>query len=392
MTKATRPNNRQRPSKTGPGLYFHIPFCTKRCRYCGFVSEVRKPLPEAAYAGALLQELESRAEAFQTAPLASIYFGGGTPSKFAPETIARLIQRCRDIFPMRRSPEITLEANPESVTKKKLAGFRAAGVNRLSLGVQSFNPKHLAFLGRLHSAAQARRAAQAARDVGFENLSLDLMFAIPGQTLADLGADLDRAMELGADHLSVYELTWEKDTELERARQQGKVQPMDEELAAQMFLEIEETLADADLPRYEVSNFARPGFECRHNLSGWALDPYLGLGAAAHSLLPSGERQANVPEVEKYLEQVKRTGRAVAGSEPPDPERERREYIFLSLRTTGGISLRDYQKRFGRELIHEKAEVIESLQAVKLISLKQGRLKLTPKGFLLADAAALELI
>lgn len=389
MTKATRPKSR---SKTGPGLYFHIPFCTQRCRYCGFVSAVREPLPEAAYAEALLKEMGSRAEAFQAEPLASLYFGGGTPSKLSPETIGRLIQRSREILPMRRNPEITLEANPESVTRKKLAGFRAAGINRLSLGVQSFQPKHLATLGRLHSADQARRAVRAARDVGFENLSLDLIFAIPGQTQADLDDDLRQAIYGGANHLSVYELTWEKDTELERARRQGKLQPADEELAAQMFLEIEETLADADLPRYEVSNFALRGFECRHNLSGWALEPYLGLGAAAHSLLPSGERQANVADLDQYLAQVKRTGQAVASSEPPDPERSRREYLFLGLRTAAGISLRDYRRRFGRDLLIEKAEAIAALQTLQLILVDRGRWQMTDRGFLLADEIALQLI
>ena len=390
MTRATR---RKCPSKTGPGLYFHIPFCTRRCRYCAFVSEVRLLLPEAAYAAALLRELKTRAPSFAAAPLGSIYFGGGTPSKFAPQTIGRLIASSRAIFSVRPDLEVTLEANPESVTPKKLAGFRAAGVNRLSLGVQSFCRKRLALLGRLHSAGQARSAARAARAAGFTNLSLDMIFAIPGQTLPELAADLDRALALEPDHLSVYELTWEKDTELERARQRGELQPAAEELAAEMFLRAAEKLAAAGLARYEVSNFARPGFECRHNLSGWALEPYLGLGAAAHSLMPSGERQANVAEVSKYLDQVRKTGQAVAGSEPPDPERERREFIFLGLRTAAGISLADYQQRFGRELPAEKAEAIQSLQALKLISLiKRGRLRLTPKGFLLADAATLELI
>jgi oxygen-independent coproporphyrinogen-3 oxidase len=354
---------------------------------------VRLPLPEAAYAAALLWELKTRAPSFAAAPLGSIYFGGGTPSKFAPQTIGRLIASSRAIFSVRPDLEVTLEANPESVTPKKLAGFRAAGVNRLSLGVQSFRRKRLALLGRLHSAGQARSAARAARAAGFTNLSLDMIFAIPGQTLPELAADLDRALALEPDHLSVYELTWEKDTELERARQRGELQPAAEELAAEMFLRAAEKLAAAGLARYEVSNFARPGFECRHNLSGWALEPYLGLGAAAHSLMPSGERQANVAEVGKYLDQVRKTGQAVSGSEPPDPERERREFIFLGLRTAAGISLADYQQRFGRELPAEKAEVIQSLQALKLISLiKRGRLRLTPKGFLLADAATLELI
>jgi len=349
-------------------------------------------LPEAVYAAALLRELETRAPSLRAAPLGSIYFGGGTPSKFAPPTIGGLLAAGQANFSVRRDLEVTLEANPESVTEKKLAGFRAAGVNRLSLGVQSFNPKHLAGLGRLHSADQARRAGRAARAAGFENLSLDLIFALPGQTLKELALDLDQALALEPDHLSVYELTWEKDTELERARQQGKLKPVSEELAAEMFLLAAGKLAAAGLARYEVSNFARPGYECRHNLSGWALEPYLGLGAAAHSLLPSGERQANVPDLNGYLDQVGKVGRAVASFEPADPERERREFIFLGLRTVQGISLADYQKRCGRELLAERAQAIQSLRALKIISLRRGRLHLTPKGFLLADAAALELI
>jgi len=389
MMKASPPKP---SSKTGPGLYFHIPFCRKRCRYCAFVSEARDPAPQAPYAEALIRELEFRAESFPVPPLASIYFGGGTPSLFSPATISRLLAASRDHFPTRREIEITLEANPETLTERKLAGFRQAGVNRLSLGVQSFSAKHLTALGRIHSARQAKAAARAGRAAGFKNLSLDLIFALPGQSPAELTADLDQALGLEPDHLSVYELTWEKNTELEQARQRGESAAVAEEPAAEMFLLAAEKSAAGGLARYEVSNFARPGFECRHNLSGWALEPYLGLGAAAHSLLPTGERRANVGEVGRYLRQVKRTGQAAASSEAPDPERLRREFIFLGLRTGAGISLAEYRKKFGRDLLAGKRGEIQSLETLKIAQCRAGRLQLTPKGFLLADAAALELI
>ena len=378
--------------KTGLGLYLHIPFCKRRCRYCAFVSNARRPLPEAAYAAALLREMEARAGALASAPLASIYFGGGTPSLFSPATIGRLIEAARSCFRVRREVEVTLEANPESLTPSHLARLRERGINRLSLGVQTFSEEQLERLGRIHSAAQARTAARQARAAGFDQLSLDLIFALPGQTLAELEADLDQALALEPDHLSVYELTWEKNTELDRDREQGKLEPADEELAAEMFLLVAEKLEAAGLFRYEVSNFSRPGFECRHNQSGWKLEPYLGLGAAAHSLLRSGERQANLAGVNHYLNQVGKTGRAVAASEAPDLERLRREFILLGLRTSAGISPAEYRKKFGEDLLAGKAESLRSLQALKIIERKNGRLRLTRKGFLLADAVVLELV
>ena len=378
--------------KTGPGLYFHIPFCQRRCRYCAFVSNVRRPLPEAAYAAALLREMETRADDFVAVPLASIYFGGGTPSLLAPATIGRLIEAARSRFRVRHHVEITLEANPESLDLAKLKQLRRAGINRLSLGVQTFSDRQLQRLGRIHTAGQALTAGRQARKAGFENLSLDLIFALPGQSLAELEADLEQALALEPDHLSVYELTWEKGTELDRLRREGKLTPMDEDPAAEMFLLVGEKLAAAGLRRYEVSNFARPGCECRHNLSGWQLKPYLGLGAAGHSLLPSGERQANAADLKTYLAQVKKAGKAIVATEPPDRERARREFILLGIRTATGISRRDYRAQFGRDLWQEKAEAIRSLTQMKITRKSSQRLYLTPKGFLLADAAALELI
>lgn len=378
--------------KTSLGLYIHIPFCKRRCRYCGFVSNVRRPLPEAAYIAALLREMEARADDFVAVPLASIYFGGGTPSLLAPATIGRLIQAARSRFRVRHHVEITLEANPESLDLAKLKQLRRAGINRLSLGVQTFSDRQLQRLGRVHTARQAGSAARQARKAGLQNLSLDLIFALPGQTLAELEADLEQALTLEPDHLSVYELTWEKGAELERLRKEGKLKPVDEDLAAEMFLLVGEKLAAAGLRRYEVSNFSRPGCECRHNLSGWQLKPYLGLGAAGHSLLPSGERQANATDLKTYLAQVKKTGKAVTATEPPDRERARREFILLGIRTAAGISRRDYRAQFGRDLWSDRAESIRALEEMKVCRQSRSRLQLTPKGFLLADAAALELI
>jgi oxygen-independent coproporphyrinogen-3 oxidase len=274
------------PATSEPfSLYVHIPYCISKCPYCDFNSHVVPEIPELQYTEALLRELDyfARLSDWQDRPAQSIFFGGGTPSTFAPGTIGRIIQRVAALLPVEPSCEITLEANPGTVDQENFSGYREAGVNRISVGVQSFQPRLLKFLGRAHSADDARRALKVIKDTGFENFSFDLMYANPGQTLAELEADLDTALNFQSPHLSAYNLTFEEGTPFHHEYRAGKLRPLSEDEEIAMAELIESKLARAGLDRYEISNYARPGRQSRHNVNYWRGGDYLGVGAGAHS-------------------------------------------------------------------------------------------------------------
>jgi oxygen-independent coproporphyrinogen-3 oxidase len=258
-------------------LYIHIPYCDSKCPYCDFNSYAAKRWPEADYCAALIRELEGYAAepAWREGELRSVFFGGGTPSLFDPASIGGLLSAVTRLWPRQGEPvEITLEANPGTVDRAKLAGFRAAGVNRISFGVQSFHPRHLERLGRIHSAAQAIAAIGLAREAGFTNLNFDLIFAVPGQTVEEWEADLEMAVALAPDHISAYSLTYEDGTVFGAQRRSGRIVPVPEEVEVAMFARTQVRLAEAGFAHYEISNYARPGRECRHNLNYWHTGPY----------------------------------------------------------------------------------------------------------------------
>jgi putative oxygen-independent coproporphyrinogen III oxidase len=337
-------------------LYIHIPWCQAKCPYCDFNSYAAAAWPEAEYTRAIVAEMRSRAAdaPFLGAPLRTIFFGGGTPSLFAPDSIAAIIDAASATFGIEPGAEITLEANPGTVDYDKLAGMRTAGVNRLSMGAQSFDDDVLKYLGRIHRAGDTRAAARAAHRAGFERMNLDLIFAVPGQTLAGVMRDIGEAAALQPDHISAYNLTFEEGTAFFAEMKRGRIVPLEGDEQAAMYAAVREEVARRGYPMYEISNYARPGCEARHNLTYWRAQSYLGLGAGAHSFALGsgagyGRRWWNERAPARYLEMVSHGGRAESGAEEIDAAIGASEFVFLNLRLREGFCLDDFRARFGRE-------------------------------------------
>lgn len=329
-------------------LYIHLPWCVKKCPYCDFNSHAAERIPEAAYVDALLADLESALPEIWGRRIHAVFFGGGTPSLFSPEGIDRILTGVRMLTPLVPGAEITLEANPGTVEAGRFAGFRAAGVTRVSLGIQSFEPRHLAALGRIHDAAEARTAAELAA-THFETFNLDLMYALPGQTLGEALADVETALRFGPPHLSAYHLTLEPNTPF------GHTPPPrlpDDDAAADMQLAIEARLADAGLVHYETSAFARDGHLCRHNLNYWQFGDYLGIGAGAHGKLSFHDRivrRMRVKHPQQYMTAAMRGAqiaetRTLARGDLPF------EFMMNALRLNNGVPASLFEARTGLPL------------------------------------------
>jgi len=330
----------------------HWPFCLSKCPYCDFNSHVRAAVDHARWRTALLRELDHYAAETAGRPLTSIFFGGGTPSLMEPMTVAAVIERAQAHWPFAADIEITLEANPTSVEAGKFAGFRSAGVNRVSLGVQALNDADLKFLGRHHSAAEARAAIDIARR-HFARYSFDLIYARPGQSASAWSAELAEAIGLGGDHLSVYQLTIEPETAFGAAHRRGELRVPGEDDAGALFELTQERLEAAGLPAYEISNHARPGGESRHNLTYWRYGDYVGIGPGAHGRLTLGgakiaTRQHRAPEA--WLAAVEAAGHATRQREAVAPEDRLNELMMMGLRTVEGVQRDRIVAECGRPL------------------------------------------
>ena len=377
-------------------LYIHIPYCISKCPYCDFNSHVVAEIPEAKYADALLRELEryGNSDDWRGRPMQSIFFGGGTPSTFKPQTIGKLLAWAAATFPIESDCEITLEANPGTVDSDKFFGYRDAGVNRISVGVQSFQPRLLQFLGRIHSAGEARAALETVRAAGFDNFSFDLIYANPGQTLDELEADLNTALNFQPPHLSAYNLTFEEGTPFHHEYRSGRMTSLAEEEEIAMAELIEKKLSAAGLCRYEISNYALPDRHSRHNVNYWQAGDYLGLGAGAHSYWRksdgiAGRRWNNEKNPAKYMAQVDESSQAVVEREEIDAKKSAGEFMFLGLRMTEGVSTTMFRKRFGKfpwELYPRIKDWIEG----ELLEVRHGYLRLTKKGLLVANSIFVE--
>ena len=328
-------------------LYLHLPWCVRKCPYCDFNSfTLRDTLPRRRYVEALIRDLDHEAERAAGRPLVSVFLGGGTPSLFPPEDIACLLEVIQNRFASVADCEITMEANPGTVESGAPAGYRRAGVNRLSLGAQSFDDRALAALGRIHRAEDIRRSFAAARDAGFDNVNLDLMYALPGQDPADACADLEAAIALGPEHLSWYHLTLEPNTVFHARPPAGLP---DNDTAAEIQLRGEALLADRGYEQYETSAHARDRRYCRHNLNYWSFGDYLGVGAGAHGKLTNGEgvfRYAKPANPQNYMTAVE----SAAAPAPPrrvDAADRSFEFMLNVLRLTGGFGEAQYTARTG---------------------------------------------
>ena len=329
-------------------LYIHFPWCIRKCPYCDFNSHaVKNGLPEAEYIDALIADLEHGLPLIWGRPVQTIFMGGGTPSLFSAEAIDRLLCAIRARVNLLPDAEITLEANPGTFEADKFAAYRAAGINRLSIGIQSFNDRHLQALGRVHNSAEAHHAIKIAR-THFDNFNLDLMYALPQQTLAEALADIDTAIAAGPTHISAYHLTLEANTAFAAAPP-----PLpDDDLSADMQEAIEQRLAAAGFEHYETSAFARPGRRTRHNLNYWRFGDYLGIGAGAHGKISFPDRivrQARYRHPAEYLQQI-RAGSAIQSEEVVPTEQLPFEFMLNALRLTGGFELALFQERTGLPL------------------------------------------
>jgi oxygen-independent coproporphyrinogen-3 oxidase len=374
-------------------LYIHIPYCVSKCPYCDFNSHVVSRIPEQEYTEALLEELAFYAPVkdWRGRGLKSIFFGGGTPSTFSPASIDRILTKAGSLFSFEENIEITLEANPGAVDSAKFSGYRSSGVNRISVGAQSFQPRLLRFLGRIHSADETRRALREVRKAGFENFSLDLIYAVPGQSLSDLTADLEEAITFHPPHLSAYNLTIEEGTPFHREYRAGKMQPLPEDEELSMGERLEEILVREGLERYEVSNYASPGYPSLHNLNYWQGGDYLGIGAGAHSYKRDrggavfGRRWHSEKSPSGYIERVRVFGQAKTGEETADLKTAAGEFMFLGLRMKGGILVERFSELFGKGPTEFYPE-IRPLKEEGFVEENEGYLRLTRRGFTVANS------
>lgn len=383
------------------GIYLHVPFCERVCPYCDFAVVATRRLARAdeeRYVAALLGELEARAALFAGRRLDTIYFGGGTPALLRPESIARLVAALRQAFP--GSPrEITLEANPSTIERERLPAFRAAGVDRLSLGVQSFDDRTLKRLGRAHRAEAVLRTLAAARAAQFENVSLDLIVGAPGQTLREVELDLEAALAFGPEHLSAYALTLEPATPFALAVAAGRLVVSEDDLVAEMLERSHARLEAAGLARYEVSSWAQPGRESLHNQRYWRRAAVLALGVGAHSTEPAtpaapfGARSANERSLPAWLARIEAGEGAASTRETLDAATARGEAAFLALRTRQGLDAVQFAAEFGAPPRHFFAAAIEALCADGLLRERaNGDLEPTESSWLFADSVAAQFV
>ena len=365
-------------------LYIHIPFCMKKCIYCDFLSVPYDEALAMGYINAVLKELELRRDSART--LKTLYIGGGTPTTIPTLALIRLLKTIRDVCGITPDAELTIEANPGTVTREIISALSESGINRLSMGVQSFSDKELKLLGRIHDFSGALKSIAAARHAGITNLSIDLIYGIPGQTLDSWTRTVSTAMEISPEHISAYELTPEKDTPLHELISTGKLEKPDEETILGMYSHAMDRFGEAGYGHYEISNFAKPGFQCRHNLNYWNRGQYLGIGAGAHTFI-GNKRTRNTGDIRKYLALVSQ------GNLPDEEVLEIsrvdavKESIFLGLRKTEGLDITEFREHLDIDLMKISHQLIRE----GLLTSDGTHLGLTRKGIVISNTVITEL-
>ncbi len=361
------------------GLYVHVPFCRSKCRYCGFYSVPVAGWDTGRLVGAMLRELDR----YDGVEFYTAYVGGGSPTALPADQLIGLIRRITQRFP--QVGEFTVECNPGQVDAELLAGLRRAGVNRLSFGAQSFRAAELELLGRAHTVEDIGRAVELAGQAGFYSVGLDLIFAIPSSTLTDWQYSVEAAIGLGVPHISAYSLSFEPGTVFDVWCRSGRLTPVDEELDRAMYEWAIERLGRAGLPQYEISNFARPGFECRHNLGYWANRPYIGIGPGAASYWQGG-RVTHDPSIERYVAAAESGGTVPGEVQPAHTADAVCETAVLSLRTRAGIDLAVFQHKTGRDAMRIFAEPIRRYRDLGLMEVTDRAVRLTERALPIADS------
>jgi putative oxygen-independent coproporphyrinogen III oxidase len=377
----------------GFGVYLHWPFCAAKCPYCDFNSHVRhQTIDQERYANAFRREMRTMRERTGPKTVKSIFLGGGTPSLMQPQTVGALLDAVSEFWTVPDNIEITLEANPSSVEAERFRGYRAAGVNRVSLGVQALNDRDLKFLGRLHNVKEALKAIGLARDI-FPRLSFDLIYARPDQTLAEWEIELNEAIGYAADHLSMYQLTIEQGTPFAALQKAGKLTVPDGERSADLYALTQDVTASRGIPAYEVSNHAAPGAESRHNLVYWRYGEYVGIGPGAHGRFVEGDaRSVTISEKmpERWLERVKTQGTGVFEEERLTSDQQADELLMMGLRLNEGIDVQRYEAMAGRTFDAGRLSTLQEEGMVEFIG--NSKLRATPKGMILLDAVLVELL
>ena len=371
------------------GIYIHIPFCKQRCNYCAFYSTTLYNIRER-YVDALCKEILMRKEYAANAPIETIYFGGGTPSTLTMEQLQKICNTIYDVHSVSPTAEVTIECNPDDLTPEFLTQLRRLPFNRISMGVQSFNDTQLKRLGRRHNSEKARQAVKNAREAGYDNISIDLIFALPGSTLSDWEHDLESAIALRPDHLSAYNLTYEEGTPLQRALERGDFAELSEEENVEQFQMLITKLKEAGYRHYEISNFALPGRESRHNSSYWNDTPYIGCGAAAHSYNGTS-RQWNIADIQEYIKGIESNNPNFEIEELTEEERYN-DTILTRLRTAKGLPLAWIKERFSEKLYNYMQHAAEKEIALGNLKEVDGHLSLTEKGIFISDAVIREFI
>nr|CRH07671.1 Putative Oxygen-independent coproporphyrinogen-III oxidase-like protein [Candidatus Magnetococcus massalia] len=383
-------------------LYIHIPYCVHKCSYCDFHSRVEATIPQQRYIDALLLEAHFWRQQLTAdpRPIHTLFLGGGTPSLFDPQQIARLLTGLKQLWSFAPGCEITLEANPESLTPERLAGYGEAGINRVSMGVQGLTNDRLTLLERPHDGAGAHQALRWLAEAGFTSWSADLIYATPGHTPAIWQRELEAVLDYDPPHLSCYALTLEPGTPMHADAEQGHLTLPGEEMQLELFNLTHQRLTDAGRPAYEVSNFAKPGHCCRHNLNYWRFGDYLGLGAAAHGKLtepmsqgPKIRRTANRADAALYMEQLEESGTPPLNRDALlSPVTAANECLMMGLRTLEGVSLAHYAELRGAELAQQMASPLRWLQKEGLVIMDKTDLRLTAEGLRLGDGVMSQLL
>lgn len=367
------------------GIYIHVPFCVKKCRYCSFYSIEEKRFDD--YISALEKSIGKSAAGFLSAD--SVYFGGGTPSLLPPDYILRILEKIKSKFEISNDCEITLELNPGTVSKDYFRKILKTGVNRLNMGVQSFDNDNLRLLGRIHSAKKAQESCHEARDAGFSNIGLDFIYGLPSQSRENLLRDLESFIMLRPEHISAYMLTLEKNTKFYSMCERKEIEMLQEEVCADFFLTVLKFLGEGGYKFYEISNFAlSERYFSRHNQKYWDFSPYIGFGPSAHSFL-NGKRWSEPSSFDLWYSNIINNENKGFFEEETDTDQQKTEFVFLGLRTEKGIDILRYEALFGEDFFSRFESVIKKFSSEELLVVSEGFLSLTEKGFLFSDYISL---
>jgi oxygen-independent coproporphyrinogen III oxidase len=371
------------------GLYLHIPYCLHKCGYCDFNSHPENQEESAHYVESLLKELEFYSTTLKNYSVPTVFMGGGTPTILPPSKLKRILDTVRQNFNLTPDCEITIEANPATIKLETLQEIRAAGYNRISIGVQSFDEKELQLLERVHNEEEIHSTVHRARSANFKNLSMDLMFALPDQTIKKWQSHLNQAIAKNPDHLSTYNLTIEPATAFFKLHEKGKLCLPHEDIQLEMYETTIRVLEDAGYSQYEISNFSKPDMESQHNINYWNNGEYLGVGAGASSYL-NGERFKNINSPSIYIREIETKANAIDTRERLEPLQAMGETLMLGLRLLKGISIDVFEKRFQVSFQKVYGKAVEPLLNQELITINQNRIALSRKGLFLADSVILK--